>query len=223
MCKEIKISLPLYKIACAFVFITILSLIRGVSVSYEVGIAIEPAMAILAAAFCSDTYVQEITGRRSEVWHLYPMKRKLRSVGMRLLIQELFLLLLAAAGYGLFFLFQRPLLYGVMHPETFSEIRQFFVYLGAMAVTLAFWSVLANTISCIFRNLWFGMSGCLLLYIFTTSAFAQRNLGPRNVFSYTFRNAEDAGDFRWLAGKGICIALCAAMLLLLPTLLKKRG
>ena len=163
MCKEIKISLPLYKIACALFFITILCLIRGVSVSYEVGIAIEPAI------------------------------------------------------------FQKPLLYGVMHPETFSEIRQFFVYLGAMAVTLAFWSVLANTISCIFRNLWFGMGGSLLLWILTTSAFAQRTFGPRNVFSYTYRNAEDAGDFRWLAGKGICIALCAAMLLLLPTLLKKRG
>ncbi len=223
MCKEIKISLPLYKIACALFFIAILSLIRGVSVSYEVGGAIEPAMALLAAAFCSDTYVQEIAGRRSEVWHLYPQKRRLQSVCLRLLIQELFLLLMAAIGYCLFFLFQKPLLSGVLHPETGSEIRQFFVYLGAMAVTLAFWSVLTNTISCIFRNLWFGIGGSLLLWLFTTSAFAQRTLGSRNVFSYTFRNIENAGDFSWLAGKGICIALCAAMLLLLPTLLKKRG
>lgn len=223
MCKEIKISLPLYKIACALFFIVILSLIRGVSVSYEVGSAIEPAMALLAAAFCSDTYVQEIAGRRSEVWHLYPQKRRLQSVCLRLLIQELFLLLMAAIGYCLFFLFQKPLLSGVLHPETGSEIRQFFVYLGAMAVTLAFWSVLTNTISCIFRNLWFGIGGSLLLWLFTTSVFAQRTLGSRNVFSYTFRNIENAGDFSWLAGKGICIALCAAMLLLLPTLLKKRG
>lgn len=223
MCQEIKISLPLYKVACALFFVMILTLVRGVSVSYEVGGAIEPAMAILAAAFCSDTYVQEITGRRSEVWRLYPLKKRLRSVGMRLLIQELFLLLLAAAGYGLFFLFQKPLLSGVMHPEAVSEIHQFLVYLGAMTVTLAFWSVLTNTISCIFRSLWFGIGGGLLLWLLTTSAFAQRTFGPRNVFSYTFRNIQDADDFSWLAGKGICILLCAAMLLLLPILIKKRG
>lgn len=223
MRKEIKISLPFYKTALALFFITILSLIRGVSVSYEVGMVIEPAMAILAAAFCSDTYVQEITGRRSEVWRLYPMKTRLCSVGMRLLIQDLFLLLLAAACYGLFFLFQRPLLFGVMYPETGSEIRQFFIYLGAMAVTLVFWSVLSNTIACFFRSLWFGIGGCLLLWLPTNSAYGQRWFGPRNVFSYTFRNIENAGDVSWLAGKGICIALCAAMLLLLPTLIKKRG
>lgn len=223
MRKEIKISLPFYKTASALFFVFLLSLIRGVSVSYEVGVVIEPAMAILAAAFCSDTYVQEITGRRSEVWRLYPVKNRLRSVGTRLLIQNLFLLLLAAVCYGLFFLFQRPLLFGVMYPETGSEIRQFFIYLGAIAVTLVFWSVLSNTIACIFRSLWFGIGGCLLLWYLTNSAFGQRRFGPRNVFSYTFRTVENAGDFSWLAGKGICIALCAAMLLLLPTLIKKRG
>lgn len=221
--KEVKISLPFYKTASALLFIVILSLIRGVSVSYEIGAAMEPAMAILTTAFCADTYVQEITGRRSEVWRLYPMKDKLCAIGARLLLQQGFLLLLAAAGYYLFFLFQRPRLFSLMQPEAGSEIRQFMIFLGAMAVTIAFWSVLSNTIACIFRSLWFGIGGSLLLWLMANSSFAKKLLGPRNVFSYAYRNIADASGFGWLAGKGICIALCAVMLLLLPTLLKKRG
>ena len=221
--KEVKISLPFYKTASALLFIVILSVIRGVSISYEIGAAMEPAMAILTTAFCADTYVQEITGRRSEVWRLYPMKDKLCAIGARLLLQQGFLLLLAAAGYYLFFLFQRPRLFSLMQPEAGSEIRQFMIFLGAMAVTIAFWSVLSNTIACIFRSLWFGIGGSLLLWLMANSSFAKKLLGPRNVFSYAYRNIADAGGFGWLAGKGICIALCAVMLLLLPTLLKKRG
>lgn len=223
MQKEIKISLPPYKVSFALFFVFILSLIRGVSVSCEIGTAMEPALAILAAAFCADTYVQEITGKRSEVWRLYPMKKKLCSVGTRLLIQEGFLLLLAAIGFCLFFLFQKPRPFSFIQPEAGSEIGQFLIFLGAMAVTIAFWSILSGTIACIFRSLWCGIGGCLLLWLMANSSFAKKVMGPRNVFSYAYRNITDTGDFSWLAGKGICIALCAAMLLLLPTLLKKRG
>lgn len=223
MRKEVKISLPFYKTASALFFIVILGLIRGVSVSCEIGTAMEPGLAILTMAFCADTYVQEITSRRSEVWRLYPMPKRLRSVGARLLLQNGFLLLLAAAGFLLFLLFQRPLLFSVMQPETGSEFRQFLIFLGAMAVTIAFWSILSNTLACIFRSQWFGIGGCLLLWLMVTSAFAQKLLGAWNVFSYTYRDITDTGDFSWLAGKGLCIALCAAMLLLLPTLIKKRG
>ncbi|MCM1192964.1 MAG: hypothetical protein NC123_08285 [Butyrivibrio sp.] len=223
MYQELKISLPPYKVAFALFFIGIFSLIRGVSVSYEAGAALEPALAILTTAFCADTYVQEITGRRSEIWRLYPMRKKLRAVGSRLLIQEVFLLLLAATGYGLIFLFQRPLLSGVMHPETGTELQQFLLYLGAMLITLAFWSVLSNTIACLFGNLWFGIGGCLILWLVTGSAFGQRILGAWNVFSYTFRNVKDINDLSWLTGKAVCVLLCALMLLLLPALLKKRS
>ncbi len=223
MIKEVKISLPFYKTASALLFIVILSLIRGISVSCEIGAAMEPAIAILATAFCADTYVQEIAGRRSEVWRLYPMKDKLFAIGARLLLQQGFLLLLAAAGYSLFFLFQRPRLFSLMQPEAGSEIRQFVIFLGAMAVTIAFWSVLSNTIACIFRSLWFGIGGSLLLWLLAASSFARRLLDTWSVFSYADRNIADTGDFGWLAGKGLCIALCAVMLLLLPILLKKRG
>lgn len=223
MCKELKISLPLYKIAYALFFIVILSLIRGVSESYEIGITLEPAMAILAAAFCADTYTQEITSRRSEIQRLYPLKKRIRSVGMRLLIQETFLLVLAALGYGLFFVFQKPHLVNALHSDTGYELKQFFVYLAAVAVTLCFWSVLSNTLACVFRSLWFGVGGCLILWRVTNSAFGIRHLGSWNVFSYTLRDAENSGDFSWLAGKGVCIALCGAMCALLPRLLRRKG
>ena len=57
---ESKISLPAYKLAYAFCFVVILSLIRGITFSYEIGVAMEAPMAILAMVFCADTYTQEI-------------------------------------------------------------------------------------------------------------------------------------------------------------------
>lgn len=76
MKKEMKIVLPLYKIAYAFSFIVILSLIRGVVFTNEIGLSIEGPFAILTAVFCADTYVQEITSKRSEVQRLYQMKKE---------------------------------------------------------------------------------------------------------------------------------------------------
>lgn len=80
MQKECRIVLPFYKIVYAAAFVVILSLVRGVSAGYEIGIALEPAMAVLSVAFCADTYVLEVTSGRSEVWRLYPMKKRLRAV-----------------------------------------------------------------------------------------------------------------------------------------------
>lgn len=223
MIKECKISMPLYKIVYAVSFVLILSLVRGVSVSYEVGIALEPYMAILAAAFCADTYALEIAGKRSEVWRLYPMKKRLYSIGARMLIQELFLLLLAAAGYGLFFLFQKPLPADRIYMDLESEAAQFLVFLASMLITLVFWGILSNTIAAAFRSMWFGAGGSLVLWVLTNSTFGERYLGKWNVFSYTFRNIENNGDFSWLAGKCVCVVLCIIMAALLPSILKKRG
>lgn len=108
MIQEMKISLTVGKQAYAIFFVVILSLVRGVTDSDEVGIALEAPMAALALTFCADTYTQEIVSRRSEIWRLCPMKRRVRVIYRRIVIQEVFLLFAAAAGYGLFFLFQSP-------------------------------------------------------------------------------------------------------------------
>ena len=102
MKKEMKIVLPFYKIAYAVSFVVILSLIRGVVFTNEIGLSIEAPFAILTAVFCADTYVQEITSKRSEIHRLYPIRKRICSIMQRIMIQEVFLLLLAVLGYGLF-------------------------------------------------------------------------------------------------------------------------
>ena len=104
--QEMKIALPLQKQAYAVFFVIILSLVRGVTYSDEIGIALEAPMAVLALTFCADTYTQEITSRRSEIWRLCPMKKRMHSIYRRIGIQELFLLSVAAAGYGMFSCFR---------------------------------------------------------------------------------------------------------------------
>ena len=73
----------LYKVLYSLAFAVILSIARGVTHTYEVGIACEAPMALLASVFCADTYVQEIASRRSEVWRMYPMKRKVMCIFRR--------------------------------------------------------------------------------------------------------------------------------------------
>lgn len=219
MKNERKIVLPLYKIAYAVSFVVILSLVRGVTHTYEVGLAIEPPLAILAAVFCADTYVQEIMSRRSEIHRLYPVRKRTASILERLAIQEFFLLLLAVVCYGLFFLFQKP----ATHPATESEWMQFGAYVGAIAVTVFFWSVLANTLSMLFRSMWIGIGGCLLLWLATNSQSGDKLFGAWNVFSYTFRGMEKSADLTWLCGKAFCICVGLILLLFLPKLVRKRG
>ena len=173
----------------------------------------------MIAVFCADTYVQEITSNRSEVQRLYQIKKRIYSIIQRLMIQGTFLLLLAVLGYGLFFAFQKP----VTHPVTESEILQFIAYFGAIVVTIFFWGILANTLSMLFRNMWMGIGSCLLIWVATNSSGADKFLGAWNVFSYSFRDIENATDITWLYGKGLCICIGLILLLALPKIVRKRG
>lgn len=223
MGKEIKICLPLYKMAYSVFLVVILCIVRGVIYTNEVGIALEAPLALLAAVFCADTYVQEVSGKRSEIERLYPVKNRTRSIWKRMLAQEEYLFLLAAAGYGIYCVIQRPLpLYG-MQIVIKDEINMFLVYLAAIAITLIFWGTLSHILSCLFRNMWAGTGCCLLLWIITNSTVGDRLLGKWNVFSYTFRNIEDNGDLSWICGKMICVLLIFIMGVMLPEIIKKRG
>ena len=221
--QEIKISLPLQKQAYAVFFIVLLSLVRGVTYSDEIGIALEAPMAILAASFCADTYTQEITGRRSEIQRLYPMKRRIYSVYRRIAIQEVFLLTIAAAGYGLFYLFQHPGINRIRQSGAGNEIHQFLVYFAAIAVTLGFWGLLSNLLACLFRNMWTGIGGCLLLWLITNSSIGDRYFGAWNLFSYTFRKIGDSSDLSWICGKAVCICIGIEAAAVLPEIIEKRG
>lgn len=222
---EIKISLPFYKIAFAIFFIVILSLVRGVVYTFEIGIALEAPMAILAASFCADTYTQEIISRRSEVQRLCPMKKRMYCIYRRIVIQEIFLLAAAVIGYGLFLLFQNPRTIVVEQNVTGNamEIRSFFIYFAAIAVTLCFWGMLSNLLSCLFRNMWMGIGGCLILWLITNSSYGDRYLGAWNLFSYTFRDVENSRDFSWVCGKVVCICIGMIVVAVLPKIIEKRG
>lgn len=213
---ESKIILPAYKLAYAFCFVLILSLIRGIRFSYEIGVAMEAPMAILALVFCADTYTQEITSKRSEIHRLYPMKKRLASMGIRILVQEIVLFALSAIGYGMFYSFQ--------HPQSLYQAGQsFFLFLAAMAVTLWFWGILSNLLACLFRNMWAGIGCGVILWLVTNSTLGDKALGNWNLFSYAFRNVMDSRDFGWLCGKALCLLLCVWMTLLMPKIIKKRG
>ena len=71
--REMKISLTFQKQAYAVFFVIILSLVRGITYSDEIGIALEAPMAILALTFCAETYTHEIVSNRSEIWRLVPI------------------------------------------------------------------------------------------------------------------------------------------------------
>lgn len=223
MRKEIKICLPFYKIVYSVFFIFVLSLVRGVNFTFEIGIALEPPLAILAAVFCADTYVQEIMSKRSEVEKLCPMKNRIISIFRRVGVQEVYLLLLAAAGYGMFYIIQRPVVFYGLQSETGDEVHQFFVYIAAVTAALLFWGLLSLVLSCLFRNIWAGIGGCLVLWIVTDSQLGENILGKWNLFSYSFRNAEDSQDMGWICGKMICAAFCIIMIVLLPKIIEKRG
>ncbi len=220
---ERKISLPAYKLAYAFCFVVILSLIRGISFSYEIGVAMEAPMAILASVFCADTYTQEITSRRFEIHRLYPMEKRIRSMILRMVVQEAVLFAFSGVGYGMFFLFQKPFSLYKSGQSTESELQMFLLFLVAMAVTLWFWGMLSNLLACLFRNMWIGIGCSIGLWIVTNSAFGENVFGRWNLFSYTFRNISDSQDFDWLYGKTFCLFLCVLLTMLVPKIMKKRG
>ena len=90
-------------------------------------------------------------------------------------------------------------------------------------VTLGFWGLLSNLISCLFRNMWMGIGCCLLLWLFTNSSAGDRCLGAWNLFSYSFRRLGNDGDLSWLCGKMVCISLGIMAAAALPKIIEKRG
>lgn len=216
---EAKILFPFYKIGYAVSVAVILSLIRGVTHTYEIGIAIEAPFAILTTVFCADTYVQEIVSGRSEIHRLYPMKKRVFSMLKRMVLQGIVLLLLAVMSYALFFIVQKP----VTHTVTRNELTQFVVYLFAISITIFFWEMLVNLLAVICRSMWMGIGGCLLLWILTNSKGGEEWFGAWNVFSYTFRSVEDTADLSWLYGKLLCSFIGLLLLAALPWGIRKRG
>ncbi len=227
MAKEIKICLPPYKIIYSLIFTAVFCLIQGVSFTFEIGGALEPFMAILAVVLCTDTYVQEIMSNRLEVESLYPMKNRMSAIVRRIGIQEIYLLILSAAGYEMFYIFQSPIPFCESEGSFMEgEFGLFLIYIGAVLVTLVFWGLLSLLLSGFFRNIWAGIGGCFILWIITYSRLGEKILGKWNLFSYALRpieEIEDLKDVSWIWGKFSCLFCILLMITALPQLMKKRG
>ena len=129
--------LPLYKIAYSVFFIVLLSLIRGVTYTYEIGIAMEAPMAILTTVFCADTYMQEIISKRSEIHKIASNKKaSLFNIGENFYTRDIFIV--ACSNWiWIFLCISKP----STHLITESEIRQLLIYLMAVSITIFFWEI----------------------------------------------------------------------------------
>lgn len=85
----------------------VLCLIRGVARADEIGGALDSNMALLSLVFCAETWVMERSGRRWEIFTLYPVKNRTKTVLRRLAVQLCYLCALSYVGY-FFYYWQKP-------------------------------------------------------------------------------------------------------------------
>lgn len=217
MKTEIKLCLPRYKLIYSIFFIIILSLVRGINSTYEIGIAMETPTAFLTIVFCSDTYLSEHLNKRGDIFGLYSIKNRTRIIKNRILIQLVYLTVISVCGYVLFFV------KCTLPEQAATECLLFVQFLAAIAMTIFFWGMLSMTISNFARNMWVGISIPFVLWLVFNSVSSSKFLGKWNVFSYTFRGNEHLYDWNWIYGKIIPMLLVMVMFLTIPIILKKRG
>ncbi len=207
---EAKICLPTYKIIYSLCFIFLFSVVRGISDVDEIGIALDAYMAILAIVFCADALQAEHSGKRWEIFGRCPEKIRRRTLLIRIAVQCLYLWILSALGYACFFL-QHP-----GNTGTVSGTTLFFLFLGAVLISILFWGTLAFTFSNLCKNTWAGIGIAVTLWLFANSTIGERILGNLNVFAFVFRDTHNPADMGWLWGKGLALALALLMALIQP-------
>lgn len=217
MKQDVKICLPIYKIVYSVMFLIILSLVRGISSVGEIGGALDSNIALLALVFCAETYVMERSGGRREIFVLFPEKNRAMTVRRRLMIQNLYLFMISYAGF-FFFFWQKP-----RYMLGDSLLHEYRIYILAVTCTIFFWSTLSMTISNLFGSQWGGIAVSLGIWLVINSTLGEKVLGRFNIFAYGFRNITDMNSLSWTYGKILGLLLAAAMLLLVPYILKKRG
>lgn len=214
---DAKICLPAYKICYACLYLILLSLVTGVAYQEEIGAVLDTNVSLLVMVLCAETYCMEWSGRRGEIFVLYESRRKSLMVCKRLLIQTVFLWLLACGGYFCFF-WQRPIDRGVV-----PFFGLYGSYVIAVTVTILFWSLLSMTISNLAGNQWVGIGACIMLWLAMTSKAGQEFLGDFSIFAYGSQSLNEFGrEWRWLAGKAVGLLAAVIMIALIPLILKKK-
>lgn len=216
MKNEIKIMLPLYKIIYPILFVCFLAIFRGIADTKEIGVTLDPMLAALSVVFMADTYLIEKREQRWEIFALYAFDKKKTMMYKRVFVQFLYLLLLAAIGYFLFFI-QKPSA-GIWE----NEIKMYLEYLLAASISIFLWGTMAIIVANLFRNIWCGIGISFIVWLLLNSTFGDDLFGRYNVFSYVFRSYEQGGT-DWIPGKVIGFVLAILMMfVLLPQTMKRR-
>lgn len=211
------IALPLYKVIYSSTYVVFFFLIRGLAYTEEIGPVLDPMMALLSIIFCADTYYQETRGNCLEVFELYSGKMKCRAMLKRMVLQFGCLLLLTAAGYGLFYL------RGMRQITELSNLKLFAEAMFACGSSILFFGMCSFTVINLCRNLWTGIGICVVLWSLLTSTIAKRLPDWCNMFAYSLNNLEpEQLSYTWVLGKGMALLLTALMVLLNRKLIKER-
>lgn len=213
--KNIKICLPAYKIIYSILFLIILALVRGISSVFEIGITMDPYVAILAVVFCADTYEIEYREKRWEIVQLRPLKSQIKMIYQRLFIQICYLSILSCIGYG-FFYWQKPRNY-----VDVSSITLYGMFLVAVIVSIIYWSIFSMVLVTISNKLWLGIGISIVMWLILYSKMGETMLGDFNVFSFVFRDTENGGGWHWIVGKICALTIAIILLIAMPYIMRK--
>ena len=197
--KEIKISLPLYKILCAFFFVLILAIVRGVTDVNEIGPTIDTYIAILALVLCADTCYQEVPGGGWEILAIKPKMQQRKTILRRFAVQYLFIICVAAAGYGLFYIIQQP----------YIREKGFYYFaaaMGASAASVVLFGAVSALLSKMTGSLWGAIGASAALWFFLISSWAEKLPPFFQRFAFGSRNMEE-GELWWITGKVTALIL----------------
>lgn len=202
--KELKISLPPYKIICALFFILILSIVRGISEIDEIGPTIDTYMALLALVLCADTCHQEVQESGWEILALKPGKRQRQTILKRFAVQYIFIFCMAAAGYGMFYLIQQPSIGE-------QELYHFATAMAASASSIVLFGAMPVFLAKITGNLIGAMGAAAAFWFFITSSWAEKLPRFLQIFAFGGRNISE-GEMWWISGKVTALILGAVFM-----------
>ena len=209
MKKEWKICIAPYKLAYSILFLLLFALVRGVTLTSEIGPALMPGVAVLASVFCAETSVMDRNGQRWEIICLKPEKNRIRMIYRRWIIQAVYLYVTALAAYFTFY-WQKPYR---MIERTFAS--EYGGYAAALAGTVLFLSLISVVISNLAKSQWAGIGVSVLLWITTNSTTGERLFGRYNLFAYSFCDSMGAKWNEWAYGTLIQILLSIVFLVLI--------
>lgn len=214
---DVKIMLPFYRLIYPILFLLLLSFVRGISDTKEIGIILDSMLPVLAIVFMSDTYQSEYRESRWEVMQLYDVKKKRIMICRRILIQIMYLFSVSGIGYWLFYI-QNP-----AKQTVYIELSLFLTFLFACIVTIAFFGMIALSVTNIFNNMWIGMGGTLTFWLLLNSTTGNKLFQNFNVLAYSFRDFGEANDYHWMIGKVIALLCVIVTVIILPKTIKNKG